>query len=54
MLRNWGAGAAFSLALVSSVPQPAAAELPDAATFLSDIGFTPDQIAQVLVGLEHG
>ena len=50
MLRNWIAGAAFSLALVPSVAQTAAPETPDAKTLLSDIGFTPDQIAQVQAG----
>ena len=50
MLRTWIAGATFSLALVLSVARSAVAELPDPGTFLSDIGFTPDQIAQVQAG----
>ena len=50
MSRSWFACAAFSLALVSSAAQPAAAEIPDAKTLLTDIGFTPDQIGQVQAG----
>lgn len=50
MLRTWIASGAVSLALAFAVAQPAAAELPDAATFLADIGFTADQIAQVQAG----
>jgi hypothetical protein len=50
MLRNWIAGTALSLALVTGLAQSAAAEIPDAKTLLADIGFTPDQIAQVQAG----
>jgi len=42
------AGAA--LALVAALARPAAAQLPDAATFLADIGFDKDQVAQVDAG----
>jgi hypothetical protein len=45
-MRNGLAEAALAVLLLAA-GQPAAAELPDAATFLADIGFTPDQIAQV-------
>jgi len=50
MLRTWIARGALSLALVAALGRPAAAELPDAATFLAEIGFSKDQIAQVEAG----
>ncbi len=48
-MRNRLAEAALAMLLVAA-GQPAAAELPDAATLLADLGFTPDQIAQVQAG----
>jgi len=47
-MRSWLAGGV--IALVAVLGRPAAAELPDAATFLADIGFTAEQIAQVQAG----
>ena len=42
--------ASAALALVAARARPAAAQLPDAATFLADIGFSKDQVAQVEAG----
>ena len=50
MLRSWVAGGALSLALVAALGRPAASQLPDAATYLTDIGFSKDQIARVEAG----
>jgi hypothetical protein len=47
-MRSWPAVGV--LALMVAMDRPAAAELPDAATFLADIGFTAEQIAQVQAG----
>ncbi|MGH8470805.1 MAG: hypothetical protein ACREVY_18155 [Gammaproteobacteria bacterium] len=44
------AGAALALALALPVAQPATEQLPDAETFLRDLGFSADQIAQVKSG----
>jgi hypothetical protein len=48
MRRSWIVVSTFLLA--AAVGTPAAAELPDAATFLGDIGLSPDQVAQVEAG----
>ena len=48
MFRNWLVTAASALVLVAA--HPAAAELPDAATLLAQIGFTPAQIREVEAG----
>jgi len=48
MIRSRLAGGA--LALVALLARPAAAELPDAATFLADVGFSAEQVAQVEAG----
>jgi hypothetical protein len=47
-MRSWLVGGV--LALAAAVGRPAAAELPDAAAFLADIGFSSEQIAQVEAG----
>ncbi len=41
---------ALALALAVTVGRPASAQLPDAETFLQDLGFSADQIAQVKSG----
>ena len=41
---------ALALGLTAAVAQPASAQLPDAETFLEDLGFSADQIAQVKAG----
>lgn len=46
MLRPWIAG----ISLVLALARPAGAELPDAATVLAELGYTPAQIAQVEAG----
>ena len=38
------------LTLEAAVGRPAAAELPDAATFLADVGFSAEQVKQVEAG----
>jgi len=50
MLRIWLPAGALSLALVAALGQPAAAQRPDAATFLAEIGFSKDEIARVESG----
>jgi hypothetical protein len=50
MFRSRIAYAVLWLALVAALSQPAAAQLPDAATFLAEIGFNKDQIARVEAG----
>jgi hypothetical protein len=50
MLRTSIARGALWLVLVAGLAQPAAAQLPEAATFLAEIGFSKDQIAQVEAG----
>jgi hypothetical protein len=49
-IRMGFAAGCLSLALLATLGRPAAAQLPDAATFLADAGFTPVQIAQVEAG----
>ena len=44
------ARAALALALALTLARPALAQLPDAETFLQDLGFSADQIAQVKAG----